>query len=1036
MIGWGRVLARPALVSGLTALAVSVATGIGGPVGVAQAADPVIAFVTAYGAPDGVFVQWDAPDQMLRMWRVTRTVGDVVTTRDVWGVNYTDRELSPGQEATYTVAAHDGSTTWPDSAPATAARGAQDWSAPQGARTISVRGPVAPAPASILPYSSDTMTFGTDERASFVVDGISVGRLPGPGTYDLVTSPGPGQVWFRTYCPSGAPSGHIDVYDVVYGASGTPLELGADVSWRCGDGETRVDMIRFNSAAPVAHVIVEPPVEAPNFVRGQTVTPTWRLHNIGDAAATIGTVTGAVSAWDAAAPISADCDGVSLQPGDSCAVTMTLTLPSDTEPGARTAQLYATVQDQPAAAGLRTYTVYHELVPPTLTWVGRTVNGVGLQWDLAPSQMQPLAHLLVERRVDGGSWAEVARAPADSGSWTDWSVRPGMNVAYRVSTVATDGETSGASAVVSGDVPDSSLVWANVVGIAGGGSPADPEAVSFALESSNLTTGVAVSPDRTHLGVATYHDPTNTATLSLTDLTGRNPRVLATSSSGSDFRHLLFSPDGKRIAYVNLHGFSGVVAVLDLTSGDSQQLQNQGIPYGWSPDGSSLLMAGGISPTGERLTGLRWVRVADDTWTAVPGTSSIPNDDGTTATSATVSRTGEIVWLAPTPSGGRQLMRVPAGGGAVATLWAPAGCNLSEPQFSPSGGEVSVGIGGPTCVPGTSGTVALKVPTTGEATQWRRFLALAPMTTAWLTSTSAAPTATASVPPVTGASAPVQLTGSDPDDRVGGLAYSCRLDGGAWQGCGRTWQLTGLTAGPHTVSAMATDPSGARSPAASVSWTVDRTPPSVSVAAPPGAVLGSSLTLSWSATDTGGSSVASYDVRERYASPAGGFSGYVYPSTWQGRTATTLPLRLSQGYNYCFAVRARDRVGNVGSFSAERCTTAVMDDRALANHGGLRGTSTAYAFGTWTRLASSSQYVSRSGVRARRLGLTVATCSSCGAVDLWIGSVKWGRVNTYSSTTRYRQTLWLPWAASRYGTVVMRPASTRRVYVDGLVIQK
>jgi len=46
-------------------------------------------------------------------------------------------------------------------------------------------------------------------------------------------------------------------------------------------------------------------------------------------------------------------------------------------------------------------------------------------------------------------------------------------------------------------------------------------------------------------------------------------------------------------------------------------------------------------------------------------------------------------------------------------------------------------------------------------------------------------------------------------------------------------------------------------------------------------------------------------------------------------------------------------------------------------------------------------------------------------------------VSTYGSTTRYRQMVWLPLSAStRSGTVVVRPASSRSAYVDGLVIQK
>ena len=84
-----------------------------------------------------------------------------------------------------------------------------------------------------------------------------------------------------------------------------------------------------------------------------------------------------------------------------------------------------------------------------------------------------------------------------------------------------------------------------------------------------------------------------------------------------------------------------------------------------------------------------------------------------------------------------------------------------------------------------------------------------------------------------------------------------------------------------------------------------------------------------------------------------------------------------------------------------------------------------------------SQYVNKTSVKARQLGPVVTTCTVCASLDGWIGGVKVGRVSTYSSTTKVRQVKWLPVSAStRSGTVVVRPASTRSAYVDGLLIQR
>ncbi len=75
--------------------------------------------------------------------------------------------------------------------------------------------------------------------------------------------------------------------------------------------------------------------------------------------------------------------------------------------------------------------------------------------------------------------------------------------------------------------------------------------------ADGIVTGVAASPDRKHLAVATYDDPANTARLHLTDLNGSNSRVLSTSPYANSFRRLRFAPDGKRLAYVDGRGVGG-----------------------------------------------------------------------------------------------------------------------------------------------------------------------------------------------------------------------------------------------------------------------------------------------------------------------------------------------------------------------------------------------------------------------------------------------------------------------------------------------
>ena len=1024
--------------------AVSAAVVAGGGLGaasLARAAELPVATVTAYGAPDGVLVQWTPQDGYNRSWRVTRTIDGNTTTFGMVGQRYSDTNLLPGQSATYTVAAVDGATTGAESLPATAARDSEGWGTPEGAKTLVVTGLEVPDGVpnpGVSTVVTPTVAWDGLTALDSSSYGFAFGRLPAPGHFIVDSQPGEGEIAFRGYCPTGSPRGAVDVHDVVYGAAGVPLQLGADFAWSCGDTAVRRLHVRLNSPAPLPQVVLEAPASTPTVVRGRSTEAVWRLHNRGDAPVTVGQVETRSGYTGIDPSASSDCDGVVLQPGGTCDVAVTVSTAGALPPAPQGYGLTirATVENQPGASADLRVKVYRELTAPTVQWLGRTTSAVALRLDLPnASEMQPLSGFLLERRVGTGAWSAVDRPQGTSMDWTDWSAPSGAAVVYRATTLAQDGETSSPSSELGGAVPTSALVSGDYF-LRGGGHPDDPEWVSIPVPSDRIVTGVATSPDRAHLALATYDDPANTARLYLSDLSGANSRLLSSSPYANSFRRLRFSPDGKRVAYVDGRGVGETVSVVDVASGAVTAVRNQGVLYGWSPDGTSLLMAGGETANGQRPAGLRWVKVAGESWTAVSGTTSVPDENFTLSTSVTVSRTGEIAWVAPTSSGGRAVYRVPAAGGAASTLWAPTGCSLNEPRFSPTGTELAVAVSGGSCVAG-KGTIALTVPATGLATSWRRVMSWGARELDWVTTSRAVPTATVSVPAVTSAAVQVRLGGTDADDAVGGLSFSCRLDSGAWTPCGPTWALSGLAAGSHTVTAVATDPSGQRSAPVSATWTVDRAAPTVSLTALPTALLGSGLTLAWSAKDSGGSAVASYDVRERYASPSGGYTAYVYPSTWQKRTSSSLAVKLSAGYSYCFSVRARDKVGNLGAFTPERCTSVALDDRALSNHGGTRGTNSRYLSGTYTRLTGSPQYLSRTSVKGRRLGIVVATCSTCAPLDVWIGGVKWGRVSTYSSTTRYRQVVWLPLSSStRSGTLVVRPASSRSAYVDGFVIQK
>ncbi|MFM6849578.1 MAG: hypothetical protein ACKOVB_10790, partial [Terrabacter sp.] len=149
---------------------------------------------------------------------------------------------------------------------------------------------------------------------------------------------------------------------------------------------------------------------------------------------------------------------------------------------------------------------------------------------------------------------------------------------------------------------------------------------------------------------------------------------------------------------------------------------------------------------------------------------------------------------------------------------------------------------------------------------------------------------------------------------------------------------------------------------------------------------------------------------------------------------TALAVTLAKGYTYCYSVRARDAVGNIGAWTAETCTSTALDDRSATATGWTRAASAAYYLGTYTTVATSGRVMS---VRAsaRQVGLVVTTCSTCGTLDVRLAGAYLGRRSLASSTTRVKQVIWLPLGALRTGTLTLTTVGTKRVHVDGLVLR-
>ena len=164
-------------------------------------------------------------------------------------------------------------------------------------------------------------------------------------------------------------------------------------------------------------------------------------------------------------------------------------------------------------------------------------------------------------------------------------------------------------------------------------------------------------------------------------------------------------------------------------------------------------------------------------------------------------------------------------------------------------------------------------------------------------------------PTVTLSSAPAGITNTisasfqfSGTDTGGGVvaSYQCAIDGGAYVSCTSPQSYSNLTAGTRTFAVRALDSAGNTSVAATHTWTIDVTGPTTVISAsPPTTTYSSSANFSFSATDTGGGSVASYECKLDSAN---------YSACTSPRSYSTLTNGVHQFY-----VRAIDSAGNVGN---------------------------------------------------------------------------------------------------------------------------
>jgi spore germination protein YaaH len=290
------------------------------------------------------------------------------------------------------------------------------------------------------------------------------------------------------------------------------------------------------------------------------------------------------------------------------------------------------------------------------------------------------------------------------------------------------------------------------------------------------------------------------------------------------------------------------------------------------------------------------------------------------------------------------------------------------------------------------------------------------------------------------------VTGLTAADLVrSGTASGCRV--GTPTGSGATYavSLSGCSAGSVVLSVRANavrDGVGNSGPDAAVAASkvvIDRTAPRTGTPLTglrPAVVSATAVSgrLGWSAADSGGAGLATYDVERSV-------DGGAFKVLASGLAAASLGLTLAPGHTYRYAVRAHDAAGNVGAWKAGSTTSVLVRQESasqLVYGAGWHTATSSHDLGGAVRYAATHGAAVSYTFSGRGIAFVTTLAPSRGQVNVWVDGDYATTLDLSSPITTYRWVAWQQrWSSSGTHTVrlvVLGTAGRPRVDVDAFVV--